>query len=77
MIESSALSICQFIKSPVPGDSVHLLTLFCLACFDIARLTVIVKGINSLAAGCRHGLGVTLMHFDCIFMRQECTIKEK
>ena len=46
IIESTALSICQFINSPVLDGSVHLITSYCIACFDIARLTVIVQGIN-------------------------------
>ena len=67
-IESSALSICQFVNSPVLGDSVHCY--FFLRVLTLVLLAwLFVKGINTVllraVAAC---FGVALMNFDCIFM---------
>ena len=68
VIKSSALSICQFVNSPVPGDSVHCY--FVLRVLTLALLAwLFVKGINTvLLRVIAARFGVALMHFDCIFM---------
>ena len=75
--KSSALSICQFVNSPVPGDSVHCY--FVLRVLTLALLAwLFVKGINTvLLRVIAARFGVALMHFDCIFMWQECKIKNE
>ena len=70
MIQSSALSIFQFIKSPVPGGS-FILSYECV-------LTLLAWQWTQ--ACCRplpHVSVLHWMHFDCIFMWQECKIKDE
>ena len=77
IIKSSALSICQFVNSPVPDDSVHCY--FVLRVLTLALLAwLFVKGINTVLLWVIAArFGVALMHFDCIFMWQECKIKDE